>query len=139
MISMIENSLPSSKLSKNGVITSKDPPMTSKSSLTIRISRYSRKPKNCHDNKLDGLCTSLVSTSPSPMYPDDLWVNPMLSLDGLTMMNVMTTTKIASFSPLPSSIELSKLTSRPPPYSTTFGTARLLTEISPQSSVPCWQ
>src|SRR5882762_3130501 len=118
MISMIESFLPSLRLSKNSVITSKDPPMTLKSSLTTRILRYSKKPESCHDDRLDGLCTSLVSTSPSLTYPDNLWVNLMPSLDDLTMKKATTTMKIVSFFPLLSSIKLFKLTSLPPPCST---------------------
>ena len=136
MISMIEDFLPSLKPSKNGIITLKDLPTTLKSSLTTRISRYSKKPKSCLNDRLDGLYTSLTSTSPSLMYLDDLWVNLMPSPDNLTMMKVMMTMKIILFFQLPSSIELSKLMSLPPLCSTVSATVKLLTEISPRSSTP---
>jgi len=119
--SMTENCWPSSKPWKNGDITLKVHPILSKSSLTTKTLKSSRKHANCPEDKQDGPCIFPDSTSRSPIHLARMQGNWTPSQDDQIMRKVTMTMKTASFyqipflqnnSPLKLSIHNSSSTSR---------------------------
>ena len=94
--STTENSSPLSKLSRNGVITSKAVSNQLKSSPIIKTSKSFAMLPNFLIDKLDGPNSLPVSILPSSISPAKRRANPTPYPDAQTMTPVITTTKTAS-------------------------------------------